>query len=107
MNSSDTSTVIRLRCFSFKLIFATTQPNAQDSVSTNSEISTISSSVPTTTPVPADTLIQYTMAAGRKATPEYISPIRYTPISRAPMMALTGIGMLNSKSLSLARYSPA
>ena len=65
MNISDTSTVIRLRFFSFRLIFATTQPSAQDSVSTNSEISTISSRLPSTAPVPADTFIQYTMAAGR------------------------------------------
>ena len=35
---------------------------------------------------------------------EYISPIRYTPSSRAAMIVRTGIGSDSSRSLSFARY---
>ena len=46
------------------------------------------------------------MTAGSITTPLYIRPIRYTPSRRDAIRVLTGMGMLNSRSLSLARYSP-
>lgn len=46
------------------------------------------------------------MTAGRITTPLYISPIRYTLRSREAISVFTGMGMLSSRSLSLARYSP-
>ncbi|CDD35979.1 unknown [Roseburia sp. CAG:309] len=49
---------------------------------------------------------QYTTAAGTITTAEYINPIRYTPSSLAVSILRTGIGIDNSRSLSLERYNP-
>ena len=59
-----------------------------------------------TAPAVTGTHTQYTITAGTITTPEYISPIRYTPSSRASMILPTGIGMDSSRSLSLAKYRP-
>ena len=68
--------MIKLLFFSFRLILATTQPSAQDSVSTKMLISKSSRIEPAITPRLAETVIQYTITAGRMTTPEYISPSR-------------------------------
>ena len=58
MNTSDTSIVIKLLFFSFRLIFATTQPSAQDSVSTKTDSSASSSTPPRMTPAVTGTTTQ-------------------------------------------------
>ena len=50
--------------------------------------------------------IQYTITAGTITIAEYISPIRYTVISLAARILLTGIGIDRSRSLSFDRYKP-
>ena len=104
MKTSDRSTVAKLLFFSFRLIFATTQPSEHDKMSTISEMHTSSTSEPAIAPNEADTLHQYTMIAGRMTTPEYIRPIRYTVRSREIMMQLVGIGSDSRRSLSFALY---
>ena len=76
MATRDTSTVVMPLCFSFRLIFATTQPSRQDRSSTISEISTMSSRPPAMTAALWATWIQYTITAGRMTIAEYIRPIR-------------------------------
>ena len=49
---------MKLLFFSFRLIFATTQPSAQDSVSTSSEIISVRISPPATAPGAAETVNQ-------------------------------------------------
>ena len=68
--------MIKLLCFNFKVAFATTHPNAQDKVSTKTEIKAISKIDPITRATIKGAIIQYTMTAGTITTAEYINPIR-------------------------------
>ena len=68
--------MIKLLFLSFRLIFATTQPSAHESASTNREMSATSSTPPAMAAALAEIMIQYTMTAGRMTTPEYIRPMR-------------------------------
>ena len=69
-------TVIKLLFFSFRLIFATTQPSAQESVRTNIDSSSTKSSAPISAGTEKPATARYTAAAGTETTPEYISPMR-------------------------------
>ena len=94
---------MKLRPFSLTLTLATTHPSRQDRMSTSRERSTASSRLPITPAGPGRRTIQYTITAGSITTPENISPIRYTPSSRAARMYRTGMGRERSRSLSRAR----
>ena len=68
--------MIKLLFFSFRLIFATTQPSTQDSASANSEMTISSTTPPRMIPAVRGTVHQYTMMTGKITMPEYISPSR-------------------------------
>ena len=92
-----------LLCRILVLIFATTQPSTQDSSSTNTDTSSVSTTPPMTAPAPGAT-VRYTTTAGTITTALNIRPIRYTPVSRATRIFPTGTGRDSSRSLSLALY---
>ena len=58
MNTSEASTTTRLLFRSFWLIFAATQPRAQESISTAREISRVSTSPPRTADAVTPTVTQ-------------------------------------------------
>ena len=76
MNTREMSTVMKLLFFSFRLILATSQPSAQESVSTKTDIRSSCTTQPKTTCTDRPTVIQYTMMAGSSTMPEYIRPMR-------------------------------
>ena len=86
---------------SLTAIFATIQPSMHDSTRTTA-VMAIAIITVHTADMPGRAVIKYTQTAGAMTTPEYISPMRYTPIRRAAMISRTGIGMESSRSLSLA-----
>ena len=104
MKTSESTTVIRLLFFIFRLIFATAHPSTQERISTSIEIKNKNTSPPKTDFTENETFHQYTTIAGRITEAEYISPIRYTLSSLDTIMALTGIGIDSNKSLSLDKY---
>ena len=68
--------MIKFRFFSFRLIFAITQPSRQESSSTITETSTVSRSEPRTDSTVGAPMTKYTSTAGSITVAEYISPVR-------------------------------
>ena len=69
-------TVIKLLFFSFSLIFATTQPSTQESISTTADTIISDTIVPRTEYTVAPATIMYTIETGSMTIPEYMSPSR-------------------------------